>query len=145
MSPTASKQGEMPGATTQSNGSGHGALPTELVADGRVIGARVRVVTQAEETFEGTIFTIDPVASFLILGMCCNCTCTRDAKISIWSAIYLLHCVSHGWMVVCCCALDDRGALCRCPDEEQDAHFPDRGAEDDRGLCQCCRAVLLAS
>ncbi|KAF1317105.1 hypothetical protein FI667_g14995, partial [Globisporangium splendens] len=55
----------MPATTTSANGSS--ALPTELLADGRVIGAKVRVLTQAEEAFEGVIFTIDPVASFLIL------------------------------------------------------------------------------
>lgn len=52
----------------QSNGNSDGALPSELLADGTVIGAKVRVVTQADETFEGAIFTLDPVASFLILG-----------------------------------------------------------------------------
>lgn len=55
----------------QSNGNGGGgggALPAELLADGAVIGAKVRVVTQADETFEGAVFTLDPVASFLILG-----------------------------------------------------------------------------
>lgn len=56
----------------QSNGGGArgGALPVELLADGCVVGARVRVLTQADETFEGAIFTIDPVASFLFLGRC---------------------------------------------------------------------------
>ncbi|TYZ64708.1 hypothetical protein PybrP1_011061 [[Pythium] brassicae (nom. inval.)] len=54
-------------AQSNGGGAGGGALPAELLADGCVVGARVRVLTQADETFEGAIFTVDPVASFLFL------------------------------------------------------------------------------
>ncbi len=42
-------------------------LPTEL-RDGNAIGAKVRVFNREDETYEGIIFTLDPVAHFLILG-----------------------------------------------------------------------------
>lgn len=45
------------------------ALPNELYLDGKVVGAKVRVVTCHDESFEGIIFTLDPIANFLILGM----------------------------------------------------------------------------
>jgi hypothetical protein len=66
-------------ATTSANGSSSSVLPAELLADGRVIGAKVRVLTQAAEAFEGVIFTIDPIASFLILGelSCAAHTCLK--------------------------------------------------------------------
>ncbi|GLE11185.1 hypothetical protein PINS_up023523 [Pythium insidiosum] len=43
------------------------ALPSELCVDGKVVGAKVRVTTCHDETFEGVIFTLDAVANFLIL------------------------------------------------------------------------------
>ncbi|KUF97271.1 hypothetical protein AM588_10006591 [Phytophthora nicotianae] len=43
-------------------------LPAELQQDHKAVGAKVRVVTAAQETFEGVIFTLDPVANFLVLG-----------------------------------------------------------------------------
>ncbi|RLN98803.1 hypothetical protein BBJ28_00017360 [Nothophytophthora sp. Chile5] len=48
--------------------SSSGGLPEELQQDGKAVGAKVRVVTSAQESFEGVIFTVDPVANFLILG-----------------------------------------------------------------------------
>lgn len=42
----------------------------ELLADGAVVGAQVRVVTGSDEVFEGSVFTLDPVSNFLILGAC---------------------------------------------------------------------------
>ncbi|RLN10746.1 hypothetical protein BBJ28_00008897 [Nothophytophthora sp. Chile5] len=47
--------------------SSSGGLPEELKQDGKAVGAKVRVVTSAQENFEGVIFTVDPVANFLIL------------------------------------------------------------------------------
>lgn len=101
----------------QSNGGGAGgtgALPAELLADGRVVGAKVRVITQADEAFEGTIFTIDPVASFLFLGgtrslflRACECTPAH--------LVILLH----------------RGA--RGGRQGQNAYLPDRSAHENRG------------
>jgi hypothetical protein len=43
-------------------------LPAELQQDHKAVGAKVRVLTNAQETFEGVIFTVDPVANFLVLG-----------------------------------------------------------------------------
>ena len=43
-------------------------LPTELQEDHKTVGAKVCVLTNANETFEGVIFTVDPVANFLVLG-----------------------------------------------------------------------------
>lgn len=43
-------------------------LPAELLADGQVVGSTVRVQTRAGESFQGVVFTLDPVANFLILG-----------------------------------------------------------------------------
>lgn len=43
-------------------------LPAELLADGRAVGAVLRVQTRAGERFEGVVFTLDPVADFLFLG-----------------------------------------------------------------------------
>lgn len=77
----------------QSNGNGGvGALPSELLADGAVIGAKVRVVTQADEAFEGVIFTLDPVASFLILGASLSPLLTDDEDTFGNGKIYLTHC-----------------------------------------------------
>lgn len=45
-----------------------GALPAELLADGRAVGATLRVLTRAGQSVEGVVFTLDPVASFLFLG-----------------------------------------------------------------------------
>ncbi|TMW66485.1 hypothetical protein Poli38472_004250 [Pythium oligandrum] len=42
-------------------------MPSELCVDGGVVGAKVRVVTSLEVTVEGVIFTLDPIANFLIL------------------------------------------------------------------------------
>ncbi|KAG2760030.1 hypothetical protein JG687_00003579 [Phytophthora cactorum] len=42
-------------------------LPAELQQDHKAVGAKVRVVTATQETFEGVIFTLDPVANFLVL------------------------------------------------------------------------------
>ncbi|KAG1707380.1 hypothetical protein DVH05_026571 [Phytophthora capsici] len=42
-------------------------LPEELQQDHKAVGAKVRVVTTGKETFEGVIFTVDPVANFLVL------------------------------------------------------------------------------
>ncbi|GMF38304.1 unnamed protein product [Phytophthora fragariaefolia] len=45
------------------------ALPAELQQDHKAVGAKVRVLTGAQETFEGVIFTLDPVANFLVLAL----------------------------------------------------------------------------
>ncbi|KAE9008393.1 hypothetical protein PR003_g17616 [Phytophthora rubi] len=42
-------------------------LPAELQQDHKAVGAKVRVLTGAQESFEGVIFTLDPVANFLVL------------------------------------------------------------------------------
>ncbi|KAG6612678.1 uncharacterized protein IUM83_03225 [Phytophthora cinnamomi] len=42
-------------------------LPAELLQDHKAVGAKVRVLTSAQESFEGVIFTLDPVANFLVL------------------------------------------------------------------------------
>ncbi|POM59467.1 hypothetical protein PHPALM_31798 [Phytophthora palmivora] len=42
-------------------------LPAELQQDHKAVGAKVRVLTTTQETFEGIIFTLDPVANFLVL------------------------------------------------------------------------------
>ncbi|EGZ26271.1 hypothetical protein PHYSODRAFT_555839 [Phytophthora sojae] len=42
-------------------------LPSELQQDHKAVGAKVRVVTSGQESFEGIIFTLDPVANFLVL------------------------------------------------------------------------------
>ncbi|KAL3662668.1 hypothetical protein V7S43_012512 [Phytophthora oleae] len=42
-------------------------LPAELQQDHKAVGAKVRVITTGKETFEGVIFTLDPVANFLVL------------------------------------------------------------------------------
>ena len=47
-------------------------LPTELLHDHKAVGAKVRVVTTSQEVFEGSIFTLDPVANFLVLGTLCS-------------------------------------------------------------------------
>lgn len=44
------------------------SLPAELLADGKVVGATLRVLTRAQQSFEGVVFTLDPVANFLVLG-----------------------------------------------------------------------------
>ncbi|KAG7395109.1 protein with role in RNA processing [Phytophthora boehmeriae] len=41
-------------------------LPEELLQDNKAVGAKVRVTTKSE-VFEGVIFTLDPVANFLVL------------------------------------------------------------------------------
>ncbi|GLE08706.1 hypothetical protein PINS_up020069 [Pythium insidiosum] len=41
--------------------------PVTCGVDGKVVGAKVRVTTCHDETFEGVIFTLDAVANFLIL------------------------------------------------------------------------------
>ena len=43
-------------------------LPIELLHDHKAVGAKVRVFTRFQEVFEGSIFTLDPVAHFLVLG-----------------------------------------------------------------------------
>ncbi|KAG7378832.1 protein with role in RNA processing [Phytophthora pseudosyringae] len=42
-------------------------LPAELQQDHKAVGAKVRVLTTGQETFEGVIFTLDLVAHFLLL------------------------------------------------------------------------------
>uniref|UniRef100_M4BN43 AD domain-containing protein n=1 Tax=Hyaloperonospora arabidopsidis (strain Emoy2) TaxID=559515 RepID=M4BN43_HYAAE len=42
-------------------------LPMELLHDHKAVGAKVRVFTRFQEVFEGSIFTLDPVAHFLVL------------------------------------------------------------------------------
>ncbi|CAH0491595.1 unnamed protein product [Peronospora farinosa] len=42
-------------------------LPTKLQQDYKAVGAKVSVLTNSQETFEGVIFTVDPVANFLVL------------------------------------------------------------------------------
>ncbi|KAL4110758.1 hypothetical protein PRIC1_002446 [Phytophthora ramorum] len=42
-------------------------LPAELQQDYKAVGAKVRVITSGQETFEGEIFTVDTVANFLVL------------------------------------------------------------------------------
>jgi hypothetical protein len=45
------------------------SFPIDL-NDGNLVGAKVRVHTQNnEETYDGVIFTMDPIAQFLILGI----------------------------------------------------------------------------
>ncbi|DBA04653.1 TPA: hypothetical protein N0F65_012236 [Lagenidium giganteum] len=52
--------------STTMHASGTATLPKELT-DGNILGAKLRVVTMADETFEGAVFTFDPVANFLFL------------------------------------------------------------------------------
>lgn len=42
------------------------SVPEELQQDGKAVGATVRV-TAGADTFEGVVFTLDPVANFLVL------------------------------------------------------------------------------
>lgn len=43
-------------------------IPAELQQDHKLVGAKIRVTTNTHESFEGIIFTLDPVANFLVLG-----------------------------------------------------------------------------
>ncbi|KAL7680674.1 putative Anticodon-binding domain, protein Lsm12 [Plasmopara halstedii] len=43
-------------------------ITAEMQQDHKVVGAKIRVETNKHETFEGTVFTLDPVANFLVLG-----------------------------------------------------------------------------
>lgn len=42
-------------------------IPAELQQDHKLVGAKIRVTTNTHESFEGIIFTLDPVANFLVL------------------------------------------------------------------------------
>ncbi|CEG36128.1 Uncharacterized conserved protein [Plasmopara halstedii] len=42
-------------------------ITAEMQQDHKVVGAKIRVETNKHETFEGTVFTLDPVANFLVL------------------------------------------------------------------------------
>ncbi|CAH0476647.1 unnamed protein product [Peronospora belbahrii] len=42
-------------------------LPLELQQDHKAMGAKVCVITSSQDTFEGVIFTVDPIANFLVL------------------------------------------------------------------------------
>lgn len=121
----------------QSNGNGSGVLPSELLADGAVIGAKVRVVTQADDTFEGTIFTLDPVASFLILGASLFPSLANKILLQ-WEMNANRNCC----YVYVRVALSRR-AFCRQPGEGQDAHVPDRSAQEVRGADASLMRVLL--
>lgn len=68
-------------------------LPSELQQDHKAVGAKVRVVTSGQESFEGIIFTLDPVANFLVLG-----TYNSRAKPTLAESSCYLKPLSQCWM-----------------------------------------------
>lgn len=65
-------------------------LPAELQQDHKAVGAKVRVLTDAQESFEGVIFTLDPVANFLVLGTTLEQDTCRELVFSQLDGIELM-------------------------------------------------------
>lgn len=125
-------------AMAQSSNGISSVVPAELLADGKVIGAKVRVLTQADESFDGVIFTLDPVASFLILGAFIRvfvCVTMRFACAEQVVSLSLSLSSCAVGMLLCICGAF-RGARCRW--QGQDAHAPARCAQEDRGMRSTC-------
>ncbi|KAI9920630.1 hypothetical protein PsorP6_000188 [Peronosclerospora sorghi] len=65
-------------------------LPTKLQQDHKGVGAKIIVHTTSQEIFEGVVFTIDPVANFLVLNQTGSKSKTLIFQLEILSKIEVI-------------------------------------------------------